>query len=86
MAEEPKDEMTQETLSFEEAMSQLEVIVNKLEENEVPLEEAITLFQRGIELSKLCNKTLQRVEDQMDRILSEDGSLKPFKLQEDEQS
>lgn len=86
MAEKPKDELAQDTLSFEEAMSQLEVIVNKLEDNEVPLEEAISLFQRGIELSQLCNKTLQRVEDQMDRILSEDGALKPFKLQEDELS
>jgi exodeoxyribonuclease VII small subunit len=72
--------------SFEEAMKDLEGIVKKLEENEVPLEEAITLFQKGMSLSKLCHQKLQKVENQMDHILQEDGSMHPFKLQEDDRS
>lgn len=70
--------------SFEQAMAQLETIVKRLEENEVPLEEAISLFQKGMELSKACHQRLQKVEQQMDQILHSDGSFKPFSLQEDE--
>lgn len=81
---EQSQEVQKSTPSFEESMAELETIVKKLEENEVPLEEAIALFQKGIELSKHCNQTLQKVESQMDQILHEDGTIKPFKLPEDE--
>ncbi len=84
MVEQSKELDSKEAASFEESMLELETIVKKLEENDVPLEEAIALFQKGIELSKYCNQTLQRVESQMDQILHEDGSIKPFKLPEDE--
>lgn len=87
MADQPKtkDEGTEEKdVSFEAAMEQLEDIVRKLEENNVPLEEAISLFQKGIGLSKTCHQKLQKVENQMDQILNEDGTFKAFKLQEDE--
>lgn len=79
-------EVEEKVPSFEEAMKDLEGIVKKLEENEVPLEEAITLFQEGMSLSKLCHQKLQKVENQMDHILQEDGTMHPFKLQEDERS
>ena len=54
-----------EEVSFETAMQQLEVIVGKLEEGDVPLEKAIEYFQKGMELSKLCHDKLQHVEKQM---------------------
>ena len=84
MVDHKEDSQETTDLSFEEAMAELEKIVTKLEENEVPLEEAIALFQRGMTLSKQCHQKLQKVEEQMDRILQEDGSLQPFKLQEDD--
>jgi len=71
-------------VSFEEAMEQLEEIVEKLEEGDVPLEKAISYFQEGMKLSKLCHDKLQHVEKQMDQILREDGRLEPFEIQEDE--
>lgn len=76
MTEENKKEQ-----SFEEAMGQLEIIVKKLEENEVPLEEAINLFQEGMSLSAVCHQRLQRVEDKMDQILEANGDMKPFNIQ-----
>lgn len=87
MAEEEK--LTESTTqsgepSFEEAMKELETIVRKLEENEVALEEAINLFQKGMQLSKISHQKLQKVEQQMDQILQEDGTFQPFKIQEDE--
>ncbi|MTH52350.1 exodeoxyribonuclease VII small subunit [Bacillus mangrovi] len=71
-------------LTFEEAMGKLDEIVGKLEQGDVPLEQAIGFFQEGMKLSKLCHDKLQRVEKQMDYILGENGELEPFTVQEEE--
>lgn len=71
-------------VSFEESMNELEKIVQKLEAGDVPLEEAIQLFQDGMKWSKLCHDKLQKVEKQMDEILKEDGTLELFSIQEEE--
>ncbi|MEH7680350.1 exodeoxyribonuclease VII small subunit [Priestia megaterium] len=75
---------TNKEYTFEEAMEQLETIVNKLEEGDVPLEEAIQQFQEGMTLSKFCHDRLQLIEKQMETILREDGTLEPFSVQEEE--
>ncbi|UOY93945.1 exodeoxyribonuclease VII small subunit [Ectobacillus sp. JY-23] len=69
-------------MNFEEAIAALEQIVLKLEQGDVPLEEAITYFKEGMELSKLCDDKLKHVEQQMTTILSEDGQLRPFQGEE----
>ncbi|KGX88835.1 exodeoxyribonuclease VII small subunit [Pontibacillus litoralis] len=74
----------QEQISFEDAMKQLEQIVEKLEEGDVPLEKAITFYQEGMKLSKLCNDKLVKVEKQMQQIMNEQGELQPFNVQEEE--
>ncbi|MBE4910445.1 exodeoxyribonuclease VII small subunit [Cytobacillus suaedae] len=77
--------MTEEKqMTFEDAMEKLEEIVERLEEGDVPLEKAISYFQEGMKLSKLCHDKLQNVEKQMDQILREDGKLEPFTIQGDE--
>ena len=45
-------------IKFEEALSELEAVVEKLESGDLPLEEAIEQFQRGTELSKICMEKL----------------------------
>ncbi|WP_210609660.1 exodeoxyribonuclease VII small subunit [Priestia flexa] len=70
--------------TFEDAMEQLEKIVNNLEEGDIPLEEAIEKFQQGMSLSKFCHDRLQQIEKQMENILQEDGTLAPFTVQEEE--
>lgn len=72
-----------ENLSFEEAMTKLEVVVEKLEQGDVPLEEAIAMFQEGMSLSKLCHEKLTTVEKQMDRILHENGEVEQTTFQEE---
>lgn len=74
-----------ENMTFEEAMKGLESIVSKLEEGDVPLEQAINYFQEGMVLSKMCHEKLQKVERQMDFILKEDGELAPFSVQEEDE-
>lgn len=65
-------------ISFEEAMEQLEEIVEHLEKGDVPLEEAISYYQKGMELSKVCHHKLTDVQEQMTKIVSEHGELIPF--------
>ncbi|MCR6110507.1 exodeoxyribonuclease VII small subunit [Bacillus sp. A301a_S52] len=72
-----------ESLTFEESMEALENLVEKLEKGDVPLEEAITMFQEGMTLSKECHDRLQKVEKQMAEVLSEDGEISNFQVEEE---
>lgn len=76
--------MMEEKISFEEAMKNLEDIVEKLEEGDVPLEEAIAIYRKGMELSKLCHDKLKNVEEQLTQIITEDGKKEEFSIQEEE--
>lgn len=71
-------------LSFEDAMTKLEQIVDKLEEGDVPLEEALLFYKEGMELSKLCHDKLKSVEEQLTQIITEDGRKENFSIEEEE--
>lgn len=47
---------------FEEAVKELEEIVEKLEKGDAPLDESLSLFENGIKLSKACQKMLDNAE------------------------
>lgn len=61
--------------SFETAMTQLETIVQELERGDLPLEEALTAFKKGIELSQYCQKTLTQAEETVAKIMTEEGEV-----------
>lgn len=71
-------------LSFEEAIESLETIVEKLEEGEVPLEKALSYYQEGMKLSKICNDKLKHVQKEMVSIMDETGDIQSFDIQEEE--
>lgn len=48
--------------TFEQSLTRLEKIVDSLEQGEVPLENAIELYEEGIELSKECMEALSKAE------------------------
>lgn len=48
--------------NFEEALARLESIVKELEDESIPLEKSINLYEEGIELSKICTQTLEEAE------------------------
>ncbi|WP_088043578.1 exodeoxyribonuclease VII small subunit [Bacillus sp. EAC] len=75
--------MEQNVLSFEEAIKEIETIVQKLEQGDVPLEKAIEYFQEGIKLSQICKDKLTKVEKQMTSILNEQGEQTPFTIEEE---
>ncbi|KQL53587.1 exodeoxyribonuclease VII small subunit [Heyndrickxia shackletonii] len=72
-----------ENITFEEAMEKLEVIVQRLEEGDVPLEEALNIYKQGMELSKLCHDKLKNVEEQLAKVITDDGE-EEFIIKEDE--
>ncbi|WP_163537737.1 exodeoxyribonuclease VII small subunit [Gracilibacillus sp. YIM 98692] len=70
-------------LSFEAALKQLEEIVTKMEEGDVPLEKAMEYYAEGSKLSKICHEKLKEADKQLQEIVNEKGELSTFEVQED---
>lgn len=61
-------------MSFEQAMEQLERIVEDLERGDVPLEQSIRIYERGEALKKHCDTLLKSAEDKVEKIrIGRDG-------------
>jgi exodeoxyribonuclease VII small subunit len=61
---------------FEGAIAELEGIVKKLEEGDLPLEQSLSLYERGVQLSRFCHARLEAAERRIE-ILTDRGELKP---------
>ncbi len=66
-----------EKMTFEQSYDELEETVQKLEAGNLPLEQAIALYQRGMALSKRCNSQLDQAELAI-KTLSPSGELVDF--------
>ena len=65
-------------LTYEQAVSELEGIIGKLESGEATLDESISMYSRGMELSKFCKEKLDDIVKKIN-MLGEDGkSETPF--------
>jgi exodeoxyribonuclease VII small subunit len=77
MTEKPVADMT-----FEEAMAELEAVVARLEQGDVPLEDSIALYERGAALKAHCDARLKAAEEKVEQIrLGETGTpegTRPF--------
>jgi exodeoxyribonuclease VII small subunit len=62
---------------FEECLQRLEEIVVELEKGEVPLENALALFEEGIRLSTSCRRELEEAEGKVEILLKQNGKLQP---------
>ncbi|MFC6621966.1 exodeoxyribonuclease VII small subunit [Novosphingobium panipatense] len=75
---------TIDTLSFEDALRALETIVRQLESGDVPLEDSISLYEKGEKLRQHCQKRLDAAQARIERIVAgPDGaaaSTQPFDL------
>lgn len=56
---------------FEKSFQQLEKIVQRLEAEELPLDESLQLFEEGIRLSRFCHQRLEEVEKKIELILAD---------------
>ena len=64
------------TPSYEQALAELEALVQAMEAGKMPLDQLLDSYRRGAELLQLCRSRLQVVEDQVK--LLEEGQLKPW--------
>ena len=72
------------SLTFEQALAELEALVATMEQGELSLEESLKSFERGVELTRTCQQALQEAEQKIE-ILSQkspDAELEPFEEQE----
>jgi len=72
-------------LKFETALSRLEEKVKSLEKGDLPLEDALKVFEEGIKLSKSCLKTLEETEKKVEILIEGKNGRKkrPFGLEND---
>ena len=72
------------TVDFEQALGELEAVVEKLEHGDLPLEEALKQFERGIELTRGCQASLKQAEQRVEILLARTPDATPEPLDADE--
>ena len=72
--------------SFETTLEELESIVSRLEAGDLPLEQSLELFERGVHLSRECQKRLDEAERKVEILVKgEDGKATPLPFEEPEE-
>ena len=61
---------------FESAIAELDAIVRKLEEGDLPLEKSMELYERGLQLSRFCHAKIEEAERRIE-LLNERGEVRP---------
>jgi exodeoxyribonuclease VII small subunit len=74
--------MTKAQLTFEQAINQLETIVADMETNDIGLDIALTKYQEGISIIKLCQDKLQEAKQRIQILDPENNALKEFTVNE----
>lgn len=69
-----------ETASFEEALSELEALVERMESGDLTLEESLAAFEQGISLTRHCQEALQAAEQKVEILTARtpDAATEPF--------
>jgi exodeoxyribonuclease VII small subunit len=81
MARNPKEDPK---LDFETAMRDLEELVERLEQGDLPLEESLAAFERGVMLTRNCQTALKEAEQKVEILLKKAGepSVEDFRADE----
>ena len=73
-----------EKVTFEQDMKNLEEIVKRLEQGDIPLEEAIEKFKQGIDLSKKLQNTLLQAEETLTKVIDDNGDEQLFEKENED--
>ena len=73
--------MTTENINLEKLIAELESIVNKMESDDLNLEDSLKSYEKGISLIKNAQKKLKKIEQKVE-ILSKEGNLENFNTDE----
>ncbi len=78
--------MPDEKLKFEDALEQLEKLVEELESGELDLDKALTRFEKGVKLSKQLNQSLEEANRKVEKlVVGKDGEAELSALDGDEE-
>lgn len=72
-----------ENKTFESALESLEKIVKELESGSIDLDSAIKKYTEAMELAKFCSDKLKDATDKVNKILTDEGTLKEFNVDEE---
>ena len=67
----------QQALDFEQTLRELESVVERLERGDLPLEEALRVFERGVDLTQQCQGALRSAQQRVDALMKRNGELEP---------
>ena len=65
-----------EDVNFEELIKKLEEITNKLEKEQLSLDESVKLFEEGMQISKQCNSKLEDAEKRITMLINDNNEIK----------
>jgi exodeoxyribonuclease VII small subunit len=73
-------------LDFEQALAELEGLVERLERGDLPLDEALKAFERGVALTRHCQSSLEAAQQKVEILLKRNGQvqIEPFEEAADE--
>ena len=68
------------TALFEDSLAELEQLVSQLEQGDISLEESLKSFERGVALTRICQKALQEAEQKVQILIEKNGTqtMEPF--------
>jgi len=69
-------------MKFEERMAKLEELVTELEKEDIKIDDSIEKYKEAIGLVNQCNQQLKSIEEQIVKIVDDDGNLNDFKIEE----
>ena len=69
-------------MKFEEKVKNLEEINNELENGEIDLDESINKYTTAMKLIKECDTELKKVEEKVNKMVSENNEISDFKISE----
>lgn len=68
--------MSKKDVNFEELIEKLEDITNKLEKEQLSLDESVKLFEEGMQISKECNLKLEDAEKRITILINQNNEIK----------
>ena len=72
--------MVKKAVRLEDSLAELEQLVERMEQGNLPLEDSLKLFERGVQLTRACQKALKEAEQKVQLLLEDNGepTLQPF--------
>ncbi len=70
-------------LNFEQNLEDLETLVSDMESGELSLEDSLAAFEKGIKLTRECQTALQKAEQKVQKLISENGELTALSLDDE---